>query len=79
MRETFSKNNMKARMPTLDEWFEIAKQYHAEFDKRMFNEKSIPFMKGYNHGMKGIYKNPYKTEGFEGLYSRGYSYALNEK
>jgi hypothetical protein len=67
------------RLPTLDEWIEIAHQYYSAFDKRMFEEKSIPFMRGYDHGKKCIYKNPYKTNGFAELYNRGFSFAENEK
>jgi hypothetical protein len=48
------------------------------FDDKMFQEKSIPFMKGYRNGKKGLYKNPYKTYGFSGLYDRGYNMALNQ-
>jgi hypothetical protein len=49
------------------------------FDDKMFQEKSIPFMKGYRNGKKGLYKNPYKTYGFSGLYERGYNMALKIK
>jgi hypothetical protein len=63
---------------TIDDFLEAAENYYKAFDDRMFDEKSIPFMRGYEHGKRGAYKNPYKMEGFIGLYDRGYSYGLKE-